>query len=1029
MANYTTNFSTWSELEAVLSAADTYQSSASYIAVKSSYENLKSFVTAGPVSSSGTSTNRTLVYGGGVVAYVSGSNFGTPSAVVNRIDFTDGTSTFRLDGAVTAQNTGAFTSYSFTGLGYAEAGTGQMEANGSPMVLSSWSVTLPTALGSLSFIATGTSTSSGNNTAFRTYSSASVADSAGHSAYLTGLSYSVTADTSTPPANLQMLRDMLAGNDTAHGDAAANELRTFDGNDTLDGGGGIDTMVGGAGDDVYIVSQTSTGTLNAFELSGEAGSWYLNGRTTTVVFEAGKLLFNLEDRTHDNLIDYIFISYWTNPYFQITIGADQLGQNLTTGTYINAERASGASAGHPGLDLGFDSRGSNALFGSFTIDAIDIDYGGTAPVLRTLALNFEIHSEGQAAATYGTLNYNYTGTAGTPDLVVELANEGSDEVRASVSCVLADNVERLTLTGTAKLEGSGNTIDNIVVGNVGDNVLRGLAGNDTLTGGQGLDTATYAGPKSAYTVTRVGAGYTVVDTNAGDTGGDEGTDTLSGIEWLQFSDGATKLGRQLNDTSGDGKSDLMWRNSDGSTSLWLMNGTSVQTYGSFGQIPTAWQISASGDFNGDGKTDLLWRHSDGSTSLWLMNGTGVQSYGAFGQIPTTWQITTTGDFNGDGKTDLMWRHTDGSTSLWLMNGTTAQGYGSFGAIPTAWQITATADYNGDGKSDLMWRHTDGSTSLWLMNGTVAQGYGSFGPIPVTWSILDSQGDYNGDGKNDLLWRNATDGTTNLWLMNGTSVQTYGSFGQVATGWNLVDGHGDYNGDGKSDLMWRHSDGSTSLWLMNGTSVQTYGSFGAIPAAWSVIDAHDDYNSDGKSDILWRHSDGSTSLWLMNGTGVQTYGSFGQIPGSWNPVAGADAGATLSGDGGANSLTGTVNNDTLIGLAGNDTLTGSMGADRFVFNTALNAGTNVDTITDFSSGTDKILLDHLILTALTTGTLAASSFVAEAGATAHDGNDYLLYDTTTGNLAYDADGTGAQAAVLFATLTGHPGLVAGDLAGV
>jgi Ca2+-binding RTX toxin-like protein len=137
------------------------------------------------------------------------------------------------------------------------------------------------------------------------------------------------------------------------------------------------------------------------------------------------------------------------------------------------------------------------------------------------------------------------------------------------------------------------------------------------------------------------------------------------------------------------------------------------------------------------------------------------------------------------------------------------------------------------------------------------------------------------------------------------------------------------------------------------------------------------------------------------------------------VAGADAGTTLTGDGGGNALVGTVNSDTLIGLAGNDTLTGGAGADRFVFNTALNAGTNVDTITDFSSGTDRILLDHLILTALTTGNLAAASFVAEAGATAHDGNDYLLYDTTTGDLSYDADGTGAQAAVLFANLTGHP----------
>ena len=555
---------------------------------------------------------------------------------------------------------------------------------------------------------------------------------------------------------------------------------------------------------------------------------------------------------------------------------------------------------------------------------------------------------------------------------------------ASVAASLADNVlysgqNNLGIAFGAVIENanggsgndtiSGNDVGNILSGGLGNDMLTGGLGNDTLAGGLGIDTAVYAGLKSAYTLTRTLGGYTV-------SGGSEGTDTLTGIERLQFSDALVKLGRPLPDNNGDGTSDLLWRNSDGSTSQWLMNGTSVQTYGSFGQVPTAWQIAASSDLNGDGKSDLFWRNSDGSTSLWLMNGTSVATFGAFGQIPTAWQITATGDFNGDGKGDLLWRNADGSTSLWLMNGTTVQTFGAFGQIPTAWQIAATGDFNGDGNSDLMWRNSDGSTSLWLMNGTSVQTYGSFGAIPTAWSLLDAQGDYNGDGKNDLLWRN-TDGTTNLWLMNGTTVQTFGSFGQIATSWNLVDAHGDYNGDGKSDLMWRNTDGSTSLWLMNGTS-------------------------------------------------VQTFGSFGQIPASWSPVAGADPGATLTGDSGANTLTGTVNNDTLVGLAGNDTLTGGAGADRFVFNTALNASTNVDTLADFASGTDKILLDHLILTALSTGTLAATGFVAEAAALAHDTNDFILYDTTSGDLSYDPDGSGAQAATLFAHLNAHPALVAADL---
>ena len=70
MASYTTDFATWAELEAVLLAAQAYQSSADYASVEIAADNLMAHLAADPVSSSGTSTNLTLVYAGGVVAYV-----------------------------------------------------------------------------------------------------------------------------------------------------------------------------------------------------------------------------------------------------------------------------------------------------------------------------------------------------------------------------------------------------------------------------------------------------------------------------------------------------------------------------------------------------------------------------------------------------------------------------------------------------------------------------------------------------------------------------------------------------------------------------------------------------------------------------------------------------------------------------------------------------------------------------------------------------------------------------------------------
>ena len=121
--------------------------------------------------------------------------------------------------------------------------------------------------------------------------------------------------------------------------------------------------------------------------------------------------------------------------------------------------------------------------------------------------------------------------------------------------------------------------------------------------------------------------------------------------------------------------------------------------------------------------------------------------------------------------------------------------------------------------------------------------------------------------------------------------------------------------------------------------------------------------------------------------------------------------------GADSVFGQSGDDTINGGLGNDTLTGGGNNDTFVFDTSLDAINNVDTITDFNANTgDQIQLDQTIFSALTVGTsLNADHFRANAGGSAVDANDHILYDSTTGNLYYDADGNGAGLKALFATL--------------
>jgi Ca2+-binding RTX toxin-like protein len=104
------------------------------------------------------------------------------------------------------------------------------------------------------------------------------------------------------------------------------------------------------------------------------------------------------------------------------------------------------------------------------------------------------------------------------DVVTEVQNEGADTVQAGITYTLGANVENLTLTGAAAVNGTGNDGNNVLVGNSAANRLSGGAGDDTLDGGAGADTLVGGQGNDTYGVDD--AGDVVTESL------NEGTDTV-----------------------------------------------------------------------------------------------------------------------------------------------------------------------------------------------------------------------------------------------------------------------------------------------------------------------------------------------------------------------------------------------------------------------------------------------------------------------------------------------------------------------
>jgi Ca2+-binding RTX toxin-like protein len=174
----------------------------------------------------------------------------------------------------------------------------------------------------------------------------------------------------------------------------------------------------------------------------------------------------------------------------------------------------------------------------------------------------------------------------------------------------------------------------------------------------------------------------------------------------------------------------------------------------------------------------------------------------------------------------------------------------------------------------------------------------------------------------------------------------------------------------------------------------------------------------RSSVTYTLSANVENLALMGGAAIDATGNA-----LANGLSGNGAANTLSGLGGNDNLSAGAGNDRLFGGTGNDRLDGGGGADDFVFDTALNASSNVDSIVNFTPADDSVRLSRSVFTAVAAGTLAADAF--HVGTAAADAEDRIVYNQGTGQIFYDADGSGAGAAILFAAVAAGTVLTSAD----
>jgi Ca2+-binding RTX toxin-like protein len=772
------------------------------------------------------------------------------------------------------------------------------------------------------------------------------------------------------------------GDDTLVGSAGADVIVGLSGDDRIeDGGGGPDELIGGTGNDTYYVSVRNNTIVEGVDegidtVRTAVATYFLNANVERLVY-TGAGAFTGYGNALDNLI----------------IGG-ALGDSLSGGD-------------------GFDQ-----LYGGAGDDLLD---GGTG------AANTLVGGAGN--------DVYYVGAAG--DSVVEAAGEGNDQVRTALSgYTLSANVENLVYTGSGTFSGTGNALDNVIFGGAGNDSVDGGDGRDYLIGGAGDDTL-FGGVGVANQLQGGAGNDTYVVSAQGDSIVElagEGIDRVrtalatyllaANVENLTYTGSAafTGLGNALDNVIVGGSSNDVLRGFEGQDYLVggagddvLDGGVGVSNQLQGGLGNDTYSVSAVGDsiieFAGEGtdtvQTSLLSYGLAASVENLSFLGSG--SFSGRGNALNNVIIGGAGDDNLNGA--------GGLDALYGENGNDILDDGS-GGIPTTPPLSVATRLYGGAGDDTYYIYYNSLAIPSLGDGPIQtivenanEGFDTIRtslnrlimPANVEQLIfITYQGVFSSDYSSGIF---ADGNELDNVIIGGLRQLYYVAPPQFET----LPAPGNFlRGNGGNDVLIT-GDASDSLDGGIGADRMTGGN------------GHDYYRVDNVGDVVVELAgEGNDTVYLE----LRTYTMHANIE---NLRLQLDGGFTVHGNDlgnlieievdvngaayfapGDDMIYGEGGDDVIRSGAGNDQLWGGAGADTFYFK----AGeVGVDRIFDFTPGSDRIALQGYATT--------SGGIRVETGAVATTSLSTFLYNTSTGMLSYDPDGSSAAPSILSVQL--EPGL--------